>query len=509
MRRDAVYEDILVPLRTGGKLFNHIVANGRMEEPKARRFFQQMMSGIEYSHRLKIVHRDLKPENILLDDTLNMKIGDFGLSNEISDGDFLTTSCGSPNYAALEVIRGGVYAGPEIDVWSSGVILYVMLCGRLPFEDEDVQMLFAKINRNFHLPSYLSSEAKDLITSMLVVDPPKLLGTLSALVGPPKQLDFEMIDGLGKIEEDVMEKLAELMDGVTVDDVWACLRRDDGAQGMPLRLLICCSEMRDDLGKIPRNALSPMKSPVDAIEFEENPFEAEFNVEYESDPEDELDFMSHPPPPPMPIDPNEPPKFAVLNSSLPDQLPEQHHLASYVSAKRSGHKEKKQHRTKWHFGIRSRSPPMEVMLEIYRTLRTLGMEWKEKKNLGGLGGAKALEARMRMLAASGRSSNIERNPEMDGSGGVDLKAAMSIYLVETRARVGDIVKSYRASTEPGAGRFDMAVFDPIFTQQESMSDSGRSVKGDNLYLNEDDMVSPFVFMDVACKLILELAGASE
>jgi len=129
------------------ELFNYIVANGRMPEPKARRFFQQINSGIEYSHRLKIVHRDLKPENVLLDNDLNVKIADFGLSNEISDGDFLTTSCGSPNYAAPEVIRGGVYAGPEIDVWSCGVILYVMLCGRLPFEDEDVQQLFAKISR--------------------------------------------------------------------------------------------------------------------------------------------------------------------------------------------------------------------------------------------------------------------------------------------------------------------------------------------------------------------------
>jgi carbon catabolite-derepressing protein kinase len=140
--------DIIFVLEyAGGELFNYIVANGRMPEPRARKFFQQIISGIEYSHRLKIVHRDLKPENILLDDDLNVKIADFGLSNEISDGDFLRTSCGSPNYAAPEVIRGGVYAGPEIDVWSSGVILYVMLCGRLPFEDEDVHQLFQKISR--------------------------------------------------------------------------------------------------------------------------------------------------------------------------------------------------------------------------------------------------------------------------------------------------------------------------------------------------------------------------
>lgn len=133
----------------GGELFNYIVANGRMPEHQARRFFQQLISGIEYSHRLKIVHRDLKPENVLLDDDLNVKIADFGLSNEIKDGDFLKTSCGSPNYAAPEVIRGGLYTGPEIDVWSAGVILYVMLCGRLPFEDDDVQALFTKISREY------------------------------------------------------------------------------------------------------------------------------------------------------------------------------------------------------------------------------------------------------------------------------------------------------------------------------------------------------------------------
>lgn len=116
-----------------------------MAEQQARHFFQQLMSGIDYSHRLKIVHRDLKPENVLLDDQLNVKIADFGLSNVVTDGEFLLTSCGSPNYAAPEVIRGLRYTGPEIDVWSCGVILYVMLCGRLPFEDDDVNVLFTKI----------------------------------------------------------------------------------------------------------------------------------------------------------------------------------------------------------------------------------------------------------------------------------------------------------------------------------------------------------------------------
>jgi carbon catabolite-derepressing protein kinase len=143
---------IFVMEYAGGELFNHIVSYGSLPEPKARRFFQQLISGLEYSHRLKIVHRDLKLENVLIDDDMNLKIADFGLSAVISDGAFLTTSCGSPNYAAPEVLRGGMYAGPEIDVWSAGVILYVMLCGRLPFEDENVQHLFHKIHRVYHSP---------------------------------------------------------------------------------------------------------------------------------------------------------------------------------------------------------------------------------------------------------------------------------------------------------------------------------------------------------------------
>ncbi len=162
-------------------------------------------------------------------------------------------------------------------------------------------------------------------------------------------------------------------------------------------------------------------------ELEENPFDTEFNDCGEDDDDDDgLDFST-----PQNESEN---NFAVLNSSLPlpDQLPEQHHLASYVSAKRAWPvKEKKQHRTKWHFGIRSRSPPMEVMLEIYRTLKALGMEWKEKSDLGGLGGIQ-----------KGRSSErakLERAREYDGGGYVDLRAASSIYFIESRARVGDVV----------------------------------------------------------------------
>lgn len=156
----------------GSELFNYIVDHGRMQEDKARQFFQQIVCAVEYCHRHKIVHRDLKPENLLLDEHLHVKIADFGLSNIMTDGNFLKTSCGSPNYAAPEVISGKLYAGPEVDVWSCGVILYVLLVGRLPFDDEYIPALFKKIAQgNFHVPSYLSPGAVRLIKKMLQVSP--------------------------------------------------------------------------------------------------------------------------------------------------------------------------------------------------------------------------------------------------------------------------------------------------------------------------------------------------
>ncbi|RMZ53873.1 hypothetical protein APUTEX25_005619 [Auxenochlorella protothecoides] len=157
-----------------GELFDYIVEKGRLMEDEARRFFQQIVSGVEYCHRNMVVHRDLKPENLLLDSRMNVKIADFGLSNVMRDGHFLKTSCGSPNYAAPEVISGRLYAGPEVDVWSCGVILYALLCGSLPFDDENIPNLFKKIKGGIYtLPSHLSPGARDLIPRMLLVEPLK------------------------------------------------------------------------------------------------------------------------------------------------------------------------------------------------------------------------------------------------------------------------------------------------------------------------------------------------
>ncbi|KAF8822251.1 putative histone kinase SNF1 [Cardiosporidium cionae] len=157
-----------------GELFDYIVQRTRLSENDARQFFQQIISGVEYCHHHMVSHRDLKPENVLLDTNLNVKVGDFGLSNFMREGEFLKTSCGSPNYASPEVVSGKAYAGPEVDVWSCGVILYALLCGSLPFDDENVSILFKKIRHgNYTLPGHLPENPRSLIVRMLVVDPAK------------------------------------------------------------------------------------------------------------------------------------------------------------------------------------------------------------------------------------------------------------------------------------------------------------------------------------------------
>lgn len=155
-----------------GELFDHIVDMGKLPKPEARRLFSQLMHGLEFIHGKQICHRDLKPENLLLDEHLNLKIADFGLSNMLRDGEFLRTSCGSPNYAAPELLRGELYAGPEVDTWSSGVILFALLCGCLPFDDDHMPRLMKKIRDGaYSIPHHVEPDARDLITRILVVDP--------------------------------------------------------------------------------------------------------------------------------------------------------------------------------------------------------------------------------------------------------------------------------------------------------------------------------------------------
>ncbi|CAD8057591.1 unnamed protein product [Paramecium sonneborni] len=156
----------------GGELFQYIVQNQRIKDVEAVRFYSQLISGIEYLHKLHIVHRDLKPENLILDGKGKIKIIDFGLSNFYKQDDLLKTACGSPCYAAPEMIAGKRYQGLQVDIWSSGVILFAMLAGYLPFEDSNTAQLYKKIiSGDLKFPKYISNEAKDLIKNILNTEP--------------------------------------------------------------------------------------------------------------------------------------------------------------------------------------------------------------------------------------------------------------------------------------------------------------------------------------------------
>lgn len=125
-------------------------------------------------HKLGVCHRDLKPENLLLDENKNIKIVDFGLSNTYKTGETLKTACGSPCYAAPEMIAGKRYNGLNVDIWSSGVILYAMVCGYLPFEDPNTSALYKKIlSANYTIPAFVSDDGRSLITKILNTDPNK------------------------------------------------------------------------------------------------------------------------------------------------------------------------------------------------------------------------------------------------------------------------------------------------------------------------------------------------
>lgn len=135
---------VVMEMAEGGELYEYIDKHDFTED-EAKFLFKQIIEGVEYTHFNLVAHRDLKPENILLDANKVIKIADFGLSNLMKDGRLLKTNCGSLNYAAPEIIGSRKYEGTAVDIWSCGVILYTMLCGTLPFDEEIVSILYRKI----------------------------------------------------------------------------------------------------------------------------------------------------------------------------------------------------------------------------------------------------------------------------------------------------------------------------------------------------------------------------
>ena len=198
---------IIMEYCQGGELFNYIVDKEKLDENEASMFFYQLINALEYIHSLGIAHRDLKPENLLLIENKIIKIIDFGLSNYFNGEQNLETPCGSPSYASPEIIKGETYNGFSIDIWASGIIMFAMLCGYLPFDDDeededdssernksegnnknknnfstsndesnesDNEVLFQKIlEGKVDFPEYLSKDSIDLMKKILVIEPEK------------------------------------------------------------------------------------------------------------------------------------------------------------------------------------------------------------------------------------------------------------------------------------------------------------------------------------------------
>ncbi|KAF2804978.1 Pkinase-domain-containing protein [Mytilinidion resinicola] len=169
----------------GGQMLDYIISHGRLKEKQARKFARQIASALDYCHRNSIVHRDLKIENILISKTGDIKIIDFGLSNLFSPRSHLKTFCGSLYFAAPELLQAKQYTGPEVDIWSFGIVLYVLVCGKVPFDDQSMPQLHAKIKKgHVDYPPWLSAECRNLIHKMLQTDPLQRV-TLSEIMNHP------------------------------------------------------------------------------------------------------------------------------------------------------------------------------------------------------------------------------------------------------------------------------------------------------------------------------------
>jgi serine/threonine protein kinase len=186
-----------------GELFEHISSKGGLDEEEAIKYFRQILSAVGYCHSFNICHRDLKPENILLTKSLEIKIADFGMAALHQSPDHkLKTSCGSPHYAAPELIRGATYRGDKVDIWSMGVILYATMAGRLPFDVEGsgkdwLSPLLNKIKKGvFEMPQEFSPDAANLIWKILQVNPRDRIN-LNQIWRHPLIRKYDYLDNLG------------------------------------------------------------------------------------------------------------------------------------------------------------------------------------------------------------------------------------------------------------------------------------------------------------------------
>jgi 5'-AMP-activated protein kinase catalytic alpha subunit len=386
-----------------GELFDYIVSRGRLPPDDARRFFQQIVSGVEYCHFKRIVHRDLKPENLLLDDEKNIKIADFGLSNVTIDGDFLKTSCGSPNYAAPEVISGYLYAGPEVDVWSCGVILYALLCGTLPFDDESIPNLFRKIKSGMYsLPSHLSQLSRDLIVRMLAVDPMKRI-TLAEirnhgwfrhnlpdyLALPPHLMESEesRIDAevqeatktaVSRVFQASVDMIAEAVYSTTLE-----LQKNWQLKLMRTTydLLLVAKRQRQRVGDLVMKRQEQMEldqvssSPYGTSPLKFGSFGAR-GIAPSGAPGLNDQEVGTPSSSTIRGGTSASSPTAQNHGQLAAQQQQQYQVQMQQQQQQQQQQLQQQHRRRWFLGIQSKKDPTDVMAEVYTALLALGCKWR-------------------------------------------------------------------------------------------------------------------------------------
>ncbi|XP_068458885.1 serine/threonine-protein kinase BRSK2 isoform X1 [Clinocottus analis] len=269
---------------SGGELFDYLVKKGRLTPKEARKFFRQIMSALDFCHSHSICHRDLKPENLLLDEKNNIRIADFGMASLQVGESLLETSCGSPHYACPEVIRGEKYDGRKADVWSCGVILFALLVGALPFDDDNLRNLLEKVKLGvFHMPHFIPPDCQNLLRGMIEVDATKRL-TLEQIqkhtwyIGGknepepeqpvPRKVTIRSLPSADDIDPDVLDSMHSLGCFRDKNKLLKDLLSDDDNQEKMIYFLLLDRKERypsqEDQNLPPRNEIDPPKKRVDS-----------------------------------------------------------------------------------------------------------------------------------------------------------------------------------------------------------------------------------------------------
>ncbi|XP_023806349.1 serine/threonine-protein kinase BRSK2 isoform X3 [Oryzias latipes] len=269
---------------SGGELFDYLVKKGRLTPKEARKFFRQIISALDFCHSHSICHRDLKPENLLLDEKNNIRIADFGMASLQVGDSLLETSCGSPHYACPEVIRGEKYDGRKADAWSCGVILFALLVGALPFDDDNLRNLLEKVKLGvFHMPHFIPPDCQNLLRGMIEVDASKRL-TLEQIqkhswyLGgknepepeqpAPRKVAIRMLAAAEEIDPDVLESMHSLGCFRDKDKLSKDLLSEDHNQEKMIYFLLLDRKERypshEDQNLPPRNEIDPPRKRVDS-----------------------------------------------------------------------------------------------------------------------------------------------------------------------------------------------------------------------------------------------------